>query len=76
VRTSDLVFAYFSPETLVPATSIVATIAGVMMMLGRGSLRLLVRSAQQTPGRAGRVEGTSKPHLHTNSHIHTYSETH
>ena len=40
---SDLIFAYFSPETLLPATSIIATIAGILMMLGRGSLRYVMR---------------------------------
>ena len=40
-------FAYFSPETVLPVTSIVATIAGIVMMLGRGTLRLMVRSFQR-----------------------------
>ena len=61
MRTYDLVFAYFSPETLLPATSIVATIAGIFMILGRGSLRLL---NQRGFHRSGRVAGTSKPHVH------------
>ena len=39
----ELIFAYFSPETMLPATSIIATIAGILMMLGRGSLRYVLR---------------------------------
>lgn len=35
--------AYLSPETLLPATSVIATIAGIGMILGRGSLRFLIR---------------------------------
>ncbi|AMV40584.1 hypothetical protein [Planctomyces sp. SH-PL62] len=31
--------AYFGPETVLPATSIVATILGVALMLGKNSLR-------------------------------------
>jgi hypothetical protein len=62
--TFDLALAYFSPETLLPATSIVATIAGIVMMLGRGSLRLLLRSTERATHSPARVAGTSKPHLH------------
>lgn len=36
--TSYLVFAYFGPETVLPVTSIVATVIGVVMMLGKNSL--------------------------------------
>ena len=70
MRTSDLILAYFSPETLLPATSIVATIAGIVMMLGRGTLRLCSRPRQRRPRRAGRVAGTSKPHLHLHDDAH------
>jgi hypothetical protein len=64
VRTFDPIFAYFSPETLLPATSIVATIAGIVMMLGRGSLRLVFRSTQRALRRPARIAGTSEPHVH------------
>jgi hypothetical protein len=76
VRTSDLMLAYFSPETLLPATSIVATIAGIVMMLGRGSLRLLLRSTQRGPRQAGPIAGTSKPHMHINDDVHTQAPGH
>ena len=33
----------FTPETLLPVGSILATVAGVAMMLGRGSLSFLFR---------------------------------
>ena len=51
------IFAYFSPETLLPATSIVATIAGIVMMLGRGTLRLLRRSSGRGPPSRGPRRG-------------------
>lgn len=41
-------FAYFGPETVLPATSIIATIVGVILMLGKSSIRWcvgLVRTA-------------------------------
>ena len=71
MRTSDLILAYFSPETLLPATSIVATIAGIVMMLGRGTLRLMVRSSRRRLTRAGRIAATSKPHLQVNDNLYT-----
>jgi hypothetical protein len=37
--TSSVVLAYFGPETVLPVTSIVATVIGVVMMMGRNSLR-------------------------------------
>jgi len=41
-------FAYFGPETVLPATSIIATILGVVLMMGKNSIRWcigLVKSA-------------------------------
>jgi hypothetical protein len=64
VRATDLIFGYFSPETLVPATSIIATIAGMVMMLGRGSLRFVLRSSRREVRQNTRIAGTSRPHLH------------
>jgi hypothetical protein len=63
VRTSDLIFGYFSPETLLPATSIVATIAGIVMILGRGSFRFIVRVSRRELRGAGRIARTSKRHF-------------
>lgn len=37
-----MIFAYLGPETMLPMTSIVAGIAGVVLMLGRNSIRWLV----------------------------------
>lgn len=34
-------FAYFGPETMLPVTSIFATIAGVFLMMGRAGWRLI-----------------------------------
>jgi hypothetical protein len=63
MHTAGLVFAYFSPESLLPVTSIIATVIGVVMMLGRGVFRFIVRFGNDTLGRTARVAGTSKPHL-------------
>ena len=37
-----VIFAYAGPETLLPMTSVVAAVAGVVLMLGRSSLRYLM----------------------------------
>jgi hypothetical protein len=37
------VFAHFSPETLLSVTSIIATVAGLCLMFGRNTLRLIAR---------------------------------
>lgn len=34
---TPILFAYFGPETVLPITSIIATVVGVVMMLGKGS---------------------------------------
>ena len=39
----DLIFAYFGPETVLPMTSIVATVVGLVMMFGKNTFRLLFR---------------------------------
>ena len=44
--TSFLLFGYFGPETVLPVTSIVATIAGLAMMFGRHTLRLIMSCAR------------------------------
>jgi len=63
VHYSCLFFAYFSPETLLPITSIVATIAGLFMMLGRGFLRFIIGCGRRGVRRAGRIAGVSRPHF-------------
>ncbi len=63
MRASDLLFGYFSPETLLPATSIVATIAGIVMMLGQRSLRLFVFAIRRARAGSMRTAATSRPHF-------------
>jgi hypothetical protein len=70
---SYLVFAYFSPETLLPVTSIVATIAGIVLMLGRGSLRFIIGCCRLGVRRASRIAGVSRPHFRVRKT--TYSQS-
>jgi hypothetical protein len=59
----DPIFAYFSPETLLPVGSILATVAGLAMMLGRGSLRFLLRFLKRFARPSTWVAGVSRPHF-------------
>jgi hypothetical protein len=59
-------FAYFSPETLLPVGSIIATVAGVGMMLGRGSLRFLFRAFRRIARPSTWIAGVSRPHFRLN----------
>jgi hypothetical protein len=59
----NVLLAYLSPETVLPLTSIVATVAGAAMFLTRGSIRFLVRYFRGALRRPQRVAGTSEPHF-------------
>jgi hypothetical protein len=53
-----MVFAYLGPETMLPMTSVVAGVAGVLMMFGRSSVRWIVgkfRSLASKPKAAPRL---------------------
>ena len=57
-----LLLAYFGPETMLPLTSIVATIIGIFMMFGRHSLRLATRIFRIRV-RPARVGSLTRPHF-------------
>jgi hypothetical protein len=48
-------FAYFSPETMVPLSSLIATIAGFALLIKRSSVRFLVECCRAAIGRARRA---------------------
>jgi hypothetical protein len=58
-----ILLAYFSPETVLPLASILATVVGGAMFCTRGSVRFVVRcfrGAFRRPRRAARVHA---PHF-------------
>ena len=57
------VFAYLSPETVLPLTSIVATIVGGAMLLTRGSIRYLFRRFRNALRRPQQFARASEPHF-------------
>jgi hypothetical protein len=65
-----ILVAYFSPETMLPAASIVATLVGVVMMTGRGSWRFLVMRLKRGFRRGDRVARASRPHFRLQSESH------
>ena len=71
VNSSFHVFGYFSPETFLPAASILATVVGVVMMAGRGSWRFLVLCVRRGFRRNERVARVSRPHLRLRSEEHS-----
>jgi len=70
VRDTMLIVGYFSPDVVLPVTSIVATIAGVAMMLGRGSLRYVRRLLERGTGRALRGATRTGPHFRAEDKAH------
>jgi hypothetical protein len=67
MTTSFLVFAYFGPETVLPVTSIVATVVGVVMMMGRSSLLWVYSGVKRVLGfcfrRSRSTSSASTPHV-------------
>ncbi|WP_435006104.1 hypothetical protein P12x_003763 [Tundrisphaera lichenicola] len=49
---SIAILAYLGPETMLPMTSIVAGVVGVIMMFGRNFFRILRNAFQLVTGRA------------------------
>jgi hypothetical protein len=41
---SSIVLAYFGAETMLPLTSVVATVAGVLLIFGRNAFRTVKRA--------------------------------
>jgi hypothetical protein len=60
---STFILGYFSPETVLPLTSIVATILGAAMLLTRGSLRFLLRCLRLAIRRDKSLGRTGAPHV-------------
>jgi hypothetical protein len=60
---SFVLLAYLGPDSLLPLTSVVATVAGVALMCGRSTLRI-IRSAVLAPwSRTVRSRPVPRPHV-------------
>ena len=58
-----VVFAYFGPETVMPMTSIIATVAAVVMMFGRTIFRFTLGWVRTAWYRMRGKNATPAPHF-------------
>ena len=58
-----MVFAYFGPETVVPVTSILATVAGVVLMFGKSLFRLVAYWVRRATFRGRHGQASAGPHF-------------
>ena len=58
-----MVFAYFGPETVMPVTSILATIAAVVLMFGKSMLRLVAGWVRRATFRGRHGQAATGPHF-------------
>jgi hypothetical protein len=57
------IFAYFGPETVLPLTSVVAAVVGVVLMFGRNTVRFIASWLRfRAPGPTG-AKSPRKPHF-------------
>ncbi len=59
----QLLFAYLSPETFLPVTSLLATVVGVVLMFGKNAYRLVVHQIRSVFARNHAVDGSKVPHF-------------
>ena len=55
--------AYFSPETMLPLSSLIATIAGFALLIKRSSIRFVVQCCRSAFRRWPNRSNVSKPHF-------------
>jgi hypothetical protein len=58
-----IVFAYFGPETVLPVTSLLTTIAALVLMFGKSMLRLVVYWAGRASFRKRHRQASTGPHF-------------
>jgi hypothetical protein len=63
MSTPSVVFAYFSPETMLPLSSIVATLAGFALLVRRSSLRFAARCIRAAMSHRRASKPPNKPHF-------------
>ena len=61
------VLAYFSPETMLPLSSLIATVAGFALLIKRSSIRFIVHCCRAAFRRRTKASNINKPHFATQS---------
>jgi hypothetical protein len=59
----SLILAYVGPETVLPLTSILATVGAVVLMYGKGLFRLIAYWVRRATFRSGRGQSATGPHF-------------
>jgi hypothetical protein len=67
----SILFAYFGPETILPVTSVLATVLGCFLMFGRMSIRLVMRLLFSRGSRSRDRGSLSKPHFRSAERVHS-----
>ncbi len=65
----NFLFAYLSPETVVPVASIVAASVGGAMFLTRRAIQFIAGGFRGRLRRPPRVAGASEPHVHSSAGV-------
>ena len=63
MQSTTILLAYFSPETMLPATSVVATAVGIVMMFGKGTVRMAIGACRRVLSRRGSTTAIKAPHF-------------
>ena len=58
-----LILAYFGPETVMPVTSILATVAAVVLMFGKSLFRLVAYWLRRATFRGRHGQASAGPHF-------------
>jgi hypothetical protein len=69
-----ILFAYFGPETMLPFTSIVATVVGIFLMFGRNSIRMVRRAILSRFSGKAAGSPVPKPHFQVDAETRSSSE--
>ena len=67
MRSMIFVLAYFSPETMLPLSSLIATIVGFALLIKRSSIRFVVHCFRAAFRRKSTSSSINAPHLSTPS---------
>lgn len=57
------VLAYFSPETMLPLSSLIATIAGCALLIKRSSIRFVIHCCRAALRRGRSASSAGQPHF-------------
>jgi hypothetical protein len=68
------IFAYFGPETMLPLTSVLATVAGLVMMFGRTSIRIIRRLVRPRAAGIGKPGKAPRPHFRVEAESRSHAD--